>query len=41
VIERLKIKFVFKVDSEILLAFAGKSLHLQKIYLTFDARKAH
>jgi hypothetical protein len=37
----LKIKFVFKIDSEILFAFTRKALHLQKIYSTFDTRKAH
>jgi hypothetical protein len=38
-IEPLKIESVFTVNSEILFAFVGKALHLQEIYLTFDARK--
>jgi hypothetical protein len=38
-IEPLKIEFVFEINSEILFTFVGEALHLQEIYLTFDARK--
>jgi hypothetical protein len=35
----LKMESVFKINSEILFAFVGEALHLQEVYLTFDARK--
>ncbi|MDR0572443.1 MAG: hypothetical protein LBG96_00165 [Tannerella sp.] len=38
-IELLKIEFIFGINAEILFAFVGEALHLQEIYLTFDARK--